>query len=310
MNALIDLDPDPATDNLALLTHTSPNCGFQYRNSYTYWAATCIVGKVLAPTCCSLAGWVGPARPTSDLGRSQIARIRSRRPRGRLVTRDDAETMGERSDPLGPPAAVYPVDEYALITRDEDALPVDTVRVEFLGLRQVAVDVSGQAGSAPQPSTASTTLFDATIQFAIDGLSWPIRLTYDASFVAAWPCSRGPHPLFFDYVHRVVRADDVVRVRDWGGRYYGIGKAGSKSARSSPAPRFVFPDGHEDIELIVDEDDDEEKVLVVEAYGVADNEVLARAWCAHWGLSAVVADIKTTWYAPFLLLLFLFPAGN
>ncbi|KAJ8113848.1 hypothetical protein ONZ43_g5053 [Nemania bipapillata] len=42
------------------------------------------------------------------------------------------------------------------------------------------------------------------------------------------------------------------------------------------------------------EDDDDEKVLVVEAFGVKDNEVLARAWCSHWGLSAVVADIGKT----------------
>ena len=32
-----------------------------------------------------------------------------------------------------------------------------------------------------------------------------------------------------------------------------------------------------------------ESVLVVEALGVEDNEVLARAWAAHIGFSAVVA---------------------
>ena len=44
-----------------------------------------------------------------------------------------------------------------------------------------------------------------------------------------------------------------------------------------------------------DGDEEEEEVLVIEAYGVPDNEVLARAWCAHWGLSAVVADLGRTW---------------
>ena len=39
MNTLIDLDPDPATDSLALLSHMHPHCGFQYRNSYTYCGA-------------------------------------------------------------------------------------------------------------------------------------------------------------------------------------------------------------------------------------------------------------------------------
>jgi len=37
-----------------------------------------------------------------------------------------------------------------------------------------------------------------------------------------------------------------------------------------------------------------EKVLVIEAFGITDNEVLARAWCSHWALSAVVADMEKT----------------
>lgn len=36
------------------------------------------------------------------------------------------------------------------------------------------------------------------------------------------------------------------------------------------------------------------KVLVIEALGVSDNEVFARAWCANHGHSAVVANIKET----------------
>lgn len=43
------------------------------------------------------------------------------------------------------------------------------------------------------------------------------------------------------------------------------------------------------------QNDDDGQVLVVESFGVADNEVLARAWCSHWGLSAIVADIGKTW---------------
>lgn len=36
------------------------------------------------------------------------------------------------------------------------------------------------------------------------------------------------------------------------------------------------------------------KVLAIEALGVSDNEVFARAWCAHHGHSAIVANIKET----------------
>ncbi|KAE9573799.1 hypothetical protein CGMCC3_g10102 [Colletotrichum fructicola] len=251
MNTLIDIDPDKATDSLALLTHLHPHCGFQYRNSYTYWTASSIVGKVLAPTCRSLAGWVGPARPTADLGRSQIARVRSRRPRQRM-TPEDVQSMSERSDPLGPPAEVFPVKEYKLVGPDADDI-VDTVRIELLSFKAIP-DRFQEPPPAPK-------VYDATIQFAVDGVSWPMRLTYDVSFISAWPCSDGPHPLFFDYVYQTVRADDIMSIKDWASSQEQI---------------------------------DEEQVLVVEAFGVRDNEVLARAWCSHWGLSAIVADLRKT----------------
>ncbi|KEY70685.1 hypothetical protein S7711_07311 [Stachybotrys chartarum IBT 7711] len=289
MNTLIDLDPDPATDDLALLSHMHPNCGFQYRSSYTYWSASSIVGKVLAPTCATFAGWVGPGRPTADLSRSQIARVRCRRPRQQLRA-EDVESMAERSDPLGPPAESYPVNEYALPKPARSQ--ADMVRIELLGFKPVE-----ERTATPGPQ-----LYDATIQFAIQGLSWPLRLMYDVSFISAWPCSDGPHPLFFDYAYQAVQVDKVVGVRDWG-RLYGSHGSGSlhRSARSSPVPgslaqgfrRPTSNNGTTD-DGDGDDDGDDEKVLLVEAFGVRDNEVLARAWCSHWGLSAVVADIRKT----------------
>ncbi|GJC82335.1 hypothetical protein ColLi_05173 [Colletotrichum liriopes] len=274
MNTLIDIDPDKATDSLAMMTHLHPHCGFQYRNSYTYWTAASIVGKVLAPTCRSLAGWVGPARPTTDLGRSQIARVRSRRPRQRM-TPEDVQSMSERSDPLGPPAEVFPVKEYKLIAPDADDI-VDTVRIELLSFKTVP-----DRFQEPPPMPK---VFDATVQFAVDGVSWPMRLTYDVSFISAWPCSDGPHPLFFDYVFQTVKADEIMNIKDWGGLY-----GQSPSARTSRTSSNAGPHTASSQEQI-----DEEQVLVVEAFGVRDNEVLARAWCSHWGLSAVVADIRHT----------------
>ncbi|KAH0444564.1 hypothetical protein CcaCcLH18_00222 [Colletotrichum camelliae] len=274
MNTLIDIDPDKATDSLALLTHLHPHCGFQYRNSYTYWTASSIVGKVLAPTCRSLAGWVGPARPTADLGRSQIARVRSRRPRQRM-TPEDVQSMSERSDPLGPPAEVFPVKEYKLVGPDADDI-VDTVRIELLSFKAIP-DRFQEPPPAPK-------VYDATIQFAVDGVSWPMRLTYDVSFISAWPCSDGPHPLFFDYVYQTVRADDIMSIKDWGGLYGQSQSARSSRTSSNPGPHTASSQ----------EQVDEEQVLVVEAFGVRDNEVLARAWCSHWGLSAIVADLRKT----------------
>ncbi|KAI1179662.1 hypothetical protein F4777DRAFT_586051 [Nemania sp. FL0916] len=315
MNSLLDIDPDKATDNLALLTHLNPNCGFQYRNSYTYWTSTSIVGKVLAPTCLEVAGWVGPARPSTDLGRSQIARIRARRPRQRM-TPEDIATMAERCDPLGPPAETYPVREYELVTPEGSSSydAVDTVRIEMLSLKPPPEATLPPSQSPPQPQQQQQQgaelgpgWFDAAIQFAIAGISWPLRLSYDVCFVQAWPCSDGPHPLFFDYVHKVVRADEVVEIKDWvrprsrshpqsqpqptngSGNGNGSGSLRDRSALSTPIAGSGGKHTPQE-----EDDDDAERVLVISAFGVKDNEVLARAWCAHWGLSAVVADIGKT----------------
>ncbi|UKZ81991.1 hypothetical protein TrVFT333_009772 [Trichoderma virens FT-333] len=258
MNTLIDLDPDPATNELALLSHTHPQVGFQYRNSHTYWSASCIVGKVLAPTCHSVAGWVGPGRPTSELGRSQIARIRTRLPKQRM-TREDVETMSTRSDALGPRADAYPMREYKLPELDSARYMVDAVRMELLSFKPV--NATGR-----ESNTTSPRLFDAQAQFAIDGVSWPLRLMYD-----------------------LVKADEIIKIRNWGGLYGADGQnSGPSSAASSPPPAADAANA------VVDRDVDDEKVLVVDAVGVRDNEVLARAWCAHWGLSAVVADVHKT----------------
>lgn len=283
MNTLIDLDPDPATNELALLSHMHPHSGFQYRNSHTYWSASCIVGKVLAPTCHSVAGWVGPGRPTSELGRSQIARIRTRLPKQRM-TREDVETMSTRSDALGPRADAYPVREYKLPALDSARYMVDAVRMELLSFKPVAA--TGRESSAAGPR-----LFDAQAQFAIDGVSWPLRLMYDVSFISAWPCADGPHPLFYDYVYQLVKADELVQIRNWSGLYGGDGQNSGPSSTASSPPPAADP-----ANAVVDRDVDDEKVLVVDAVGVRDNEVLARAWCAHWGLSAIVADVHKSWY--------------
>ncbi|CAJ2511532.1 Uu.00g071570.m01.CDS01 [Anthostomella pinea] len=269
MNSLIDIDPDKATDDLALLTHLHPQCGFQYRNSYTYWTSTCIVGKVIGPTCLEVAGWVGPARPTADLERSQIARIRSRKPRQRLEP-EDVTSMNERSDPLGPAAEVFPVKEYELLTPNAEDM-IHSVRIELLKLHPLV-----------EKHAVGPKWFDASIQFAIDGESWPFRLAYDVSFINAWPCSDGPHPLFFDYVYTAVKADEVMDIINWG-------LPGSKegSAQSTPI-------GSSKPASPIAQSDDAERVLVIEAFGVSDNEVLVRAWCSYWGLNAVVADIGKT----------------
>jgi hypothetical protein len=281
MNSLIDCDADAGGNALASLTHMHPNSGFQYRST-TYWSATSIVGKVLAPTCREIGGWIGPARPAPDLSRIQIARIRQRKKK-QYLTVSDTESMAERSDPLGPPSDKYPVAEYQLLLPDLDPDKiVDTVRIEKLALKPVSSLIVPDNQGENKPFT-----YDAAVQFAIDGQSWPLRLSYDVSFIAACPCARGPHPLFFDYVYTAVKVDEILKIKDWGGLNGNVSSIGAASSSGGPTPSASG-------KLTEEEEDAGEKVLVIEAFGVSDNEVLARAWCSHWGLSAIVADVDRT----------------
>lgn len=249
---------------------------------YPYHAILTIsqVGKVLAPTCQEIGGWVGPVRPAPDLSRIQIARIRQRRPKQHLAI-SDVESMTVRSDPLGPPTPsnVYPTKEYSLVMPGLDDV-VDTIRIEKLALKPIVTTPTTPSPGRPQrPQT-----YDAAVQFAIDGRSWPLRLSYDVSFVSAYPCAHGPHPLFFDYVYKAVKVDEILGIRDWGG------------INANPSVKTASFEGKAKTESEKEELDAREKVLAVEAFGVADNEVLARAWCSHWGLSAIVADVDKCWY--------------
>lgn len=77
-------------------------------------------------------------------------------------------------------------------------------------------------------------------------------------------------------------------LHDWGRQSGRISRP--NSSRSSPnkkAGAFDSEGRHTAHEQV-------NKVLAIEALGVSDNEVFARAWCAHHGHSAVVANIKET----------------
>jgi len=109
---------------------------------------------------------------------------------------------------------------------------------------------------------------------------------------------RGPHPLFDDYVYHAVPVDEILSIKDWGGvnaQAGGTSLKGSESGIGSGPNLSISvgtPGGSKSGEER--EENERERVLVVEAFGVADNEVLARAWCSHWGLGAVIADVERT----------------
>ncbi|KAI9716531.1 MAG: hypothetical protein M1812_005262 [Candelaria pacifica] len=267
MKALISCDRD-AGDHLRHLNRRYPNSGFQYRGN-TYWSWQCIMGKVLgaAKGVTQIAGWIGPCQSSCDLRRVEVVHIRQPIS-GLKLSSIEVGTMAPRSDPLGRPDTYYPVADYELLTPDTEDIS-DSIRVEKL--RFMDKDRKGD----PEPH-----FYSVAVQFAIDGQSHPVRLRYDVSFIAAYPCHSGPHVLFYDFAYRAIKIDDLIDLRNWGPH----GKNRSTDKEEGKKKKNVTTHVSNEVE----------EVLVIEAFGVEDNEVFARAWCSHWGVSAVTACFKRT----------------
>ncbi|KAF2633465.1 hypothetical protein BU25DRAFT_405359 [Macroventuria anomochaeta] len=278
MNSLIDCDRDTG-DALKYLTHMQPASGFQYRAN-TYWSTSCIVGKVLgaARGVKQIAGWVGPCIYTPDLKRTECVKVKQYESPDPRLTKADVLSMDERSNPLGPIDETYPVDDYEVPMPDTEDV-TDLIRIEKLAFLPVKEQPSSTRNLPGAPM-----LFDAAIHFACGGSSWPLRLKYDVSFINAFPCHQGPHVLFYDFAYTAMKIDDgLVDLHDW---HTQTGRIKRPSPRSSPKNLAL--------EETVSAHEQVNRVLTVEALGVSDNEVFARAWCAHHGFSAVVANIKET----------------
>ncbi|KAI9836270.1 MAG: hypothetical protein M1819_001607 [Sarea resinae] len=273
MNSLIDCDRDTDT-RLNYLTHMHPSSGFQYRAN-TYWSWECIVGKVLGAFrgVNQVAGWIGPCYYSTDLKRIEVARVHVRRSKQRLSPKD-VTSMARRSEPLGPPGDEYLASDYQLVSPDTEDV-TDAIRVEKLNFepRRDQRSRIGETGSL---------IFNAGVTFAIEGRSWPLRLRYDVHFITASPCNMGPHPLYWKFRYRACKVDDLKDVHDWG-----------KYNTTSSTNSSEVDDGctHQSLATYNNESED---VLMIEAFGVSDNEVFARAWCSHWGVGAITADLRKT----------------
>lgn len=96
--------------------------------------------------------------------------------------------------------------------------------------------------------------------------------------------------LFYDFEYKAIKIDeDLVDLKDWD-RQSGRTSRPS-SSRSSPSSKNKMALAATTDELAHMQ---VKKVLAIEALGVSDNEVFARAWCAHHGHSAIVANVKET----------------
>lgn len=280
MNALIDCDVETPPE-FRTLQQTVSNIGFQYRGC-TYWSWECIVGKVLgaAAGVTQIAGWIGPCSASADLDRSEVALIQQNPPRKNQLTPSTIRSMSADSDPIGPRQESYPVADYLPIVATSKN-PVDSIRIERLNFTPAASNPKGVHRKALEEDSDKKPIiiFDASITFAITvekrARSWKVSLRHDTPFIAAYPCQNGPHVLFVDYRLREVRVDDLVDIQNWG-------TSGGRG------------DDEEDVEDEEREDGDIDEVLVIEAFGVPDNEVFARAWCSFWGLPSVTADLSKT----------------
>lgn len=95
--------------------------------------------------------------------------------------------------------------------------------------------------------------------------------------------------LFYDFAYKAIKIDDgLVDIDDWGHQSGRVARP--TSSRSSPGKKALtitkgpMKSAHEQVT----------NVLAIEALGVSDNEVFARAWCAHHGHSAIIANVKET----------------
>jgi hypothetical protein len=293
MNTLIDCDRDTGED-LKYLTHIHPNSGFQYRAN-TYWSSQCIVGKVLGAGrgVTQVAGWIGPCHYTPELERTQCVLIRQHDPLEHRLTFKEIDGMASRTSPLGPEDTEYPVNDYDMLVPNRQDVE-DIIRIEKLSFNNPAE----QAGVSPITRRGART-FDAAIVFAFAGTSLPMSLRYNVDFIYAFPCLGGPHALYHEYKYRIVKVDEgLADLHNWGQR----NRISRSSRRSSPGvldldsralavtnsaslrSRSESPHVNASRQL--------EEVLVIEAFGVSDNEVFARAWCAQWGVSSIIANVR------------------
>lgn len=190
MSSLITCDGETG-GTLGHLSQMHSAAGFQHRAN-TYWLYDCIVGKVLggAKGVKQVAGWIGPCHFSPDLKRSECVRIKQLIPqKHHSLSLKAVQTMAQRSHPLGPKRAAYPVADFGVPLPDFDDV-IDAIRLEKLSFHPAGDEGSSTDGYA---TGCHLSIFHASVIFASSGRSCPLELLYDVDFVTAYPCYRGPH---------------------------------------------------------------------------------------------------------------------
>jgi hypothetical protein len=209
-------------------------------------------------------------------------------------------------------------DEHDFRIRDFD-LPLppepdsseDIIRIQKLAFRET----NDEKAKAHKGSRS----YDAAVVFAFAETNMPIRLKYDVDFIYAASCDMGPHPLWNGYRTHTVRVEDeLIHLPGWGldSGKSPIGRRALALRETSIVRRLRQEDEYYSSDYERDWDDHEgyhnspgrrlalppatsssecgQETLIVEACGVSDNEVFARAWCSYWGVHAVIANSRET----------------
>lgn len=325
IQSLISLDPTSASSIILPLFNSSPTIsGFQY-GGMTYWHCTSILGKVLAASSSSsssssvgvVAGWVGPCAASDDLEKTQgvIVVTDTEVVPGHGMKKRKVKSMLLRSDALGPRDEIYPVDDYALVVLPPPPPPPPdipssrsntTIRITKIGFRP-----SRNPRERANNNSSSSNQYDAAIFFRIASLTYPIRLRHNISFISSSPCTSGPHVLFHDYTYLPIHISSLVHLKRWGPFDSSSSPSSSSSSpcsSSSSSFRSSFSTGGSATTSFSSSSEDSTRtdpsednnlsdaVILIQTSGVAagtpgwgEGDVLARAWCAFYGFSAVVA---------------------
>ena len=276
--------------------------GFVY-GGRTFWSKSCAVGRVLAATsgATDCMGWISVQGVPSGHPEGWVDAKVSESPYPSTHHRIEVHgAVARASDPFhNTDASQLRTGDFTLPT---DSPPVMGNEVLSHGL---SFSTSDTASSASDSKMTAHLTFSSPINPKLPHISVP--LTYDVHFISSYPCHPVPtttttnndhdtddtsvlhttykpssppppaHPLHTSYRYMTLPVATLL-------------SAGAAEEARSRA--LSLPDQHAEEDSKAGDEDEE--VAVLDCRGKADLELLARAWCAKVGESAVVGRVGRT----------------
>lgn len=275
-----------------------------------------------------VAGWVGPCAASEDLDENQAVCVVTDTEvvPGQGMKKRKVKSMLLRSDALGPRDEIYPVDDYALVVLPSPDVSSSRSKNNTIQVTKIGFRPSPNPRAAAKDNSSSSNQYEAAIFFRIGSLTYPIRLRHNISFLSSSPCTSGPHVLFHDYTYLPIHISSLVYLKRWGPFDSSSSPPSSTSSASSSfifsssssfsSSRSSFSSLEQEKQSSsattsfsstsesstrtgpAEEENLSDAVILIQTSGRRastssaegnEGEVLARAWCAFYGFSAVVA---------------------